>query len=137
MSEDHVSSDKHGGEPWWIVVAKFGRDDYASATVDAPDEETAAAQGERVIVANEGREPGKIHNTRGPFPRHVPTEEREIRPKMCGGCGLKRYCGNHPPMPPQTWWTLYDEVEGRRGWECIQCGTRTWMAKVEEGPADA
>lgn len=134
MSDESLHTEtevNHGGEPWWVVVFHTSGGDYASTTVDAPTEEEATAQAERVLAQKEGEDLGGHHNTRGPFPKHVPTEDREIRPKICGGCGLKRYCGNHPPMPPQTWWTLEDEDEEHRGWECIQCRTWTWMPKEE------
>lgn len=128
-----VERTNHGGEPWWVVV--FHAEDGAVVTtaVDAPTEEEATAQGERVLAQNEGSNLGGHHNTRGPFPKHVPTEEREIRPKMCGGCGLKRYCGNHAPTPPQTWWRLIEEQsdDDARAWECIQCRTLTRLPRRE------
>lgn len=140
-----MSATDAGGEPWWVVVATMvdrGVHDreYASTAVDAPDAETAEAEGQRVIVANERREPEKIARVTGPFPNHVPTEGRERRPKMCQGCGLERYCGNHAPTPHQTWWTKVDDQssEDEICWKCVQCGTLTYIAEdfvklVEEG----
>lgn len=122
------------GEPFWVIVASMGDDEYASTTVDAPDEETATADGERVIVQNEGRTPERIARTTGPFPPTVPTEEREARPKVCHGCGLKRFCGNHAPTPSQTWWyNVGDQSdEDHWAWECVSCRTLTRMPKQGE-----
>lgn len=118
-----------GGEPFWVVVADMGDDEYASAAVDAPNVETAETEGERVIVGNEGRKTRRIARVTGPFPNDVPTEDRERRPKMCAGCGLKRFCGNHAPTPFQTWWTVGTETEKDIGWKCVNCETRTFLPK--------
>lgn len=123
-----------GGEPYWLGIFKMADDEYATAAVEAPDEETATAESERVVVGNEGREPNYHMNTRGPFPRFVRTDEREIRPSRCHGCGLDRYCGNHPPIAQQTWWELREDLsdDERRAWECIQCKTMTVLEREGE-----
>lgn len=129
--EGHNAGTPHGGEPWWVVVAEYGEDDYASAAVDAPDRGTATAHGERIIVSQEERTPDRICRTTGPFPTETTTENREERPKLCHGCGLQRWCGNHAPTPVQTWWYNVDDQsdEDNWAWECISCGTLTRMPK--------
>lgn len=125
-------NDSHSGqrraEPWWVVVAEFGDEDYASTTVDAPTADEAEAQGERVIVGGEGKTPRRIARVTGPFPKEVETAERENRPKGCHGCGLKRWCGNHPPTPTQTWFDPEDRGESVAH-QCIQCKTLTVLPK--------
>lgn len=117
--------DLHGEEPWWVVVAEM-EEDYASSTVDAPDQDEAEAEGQRVIVANEGQAPERIARVTGPFPKQIRTEEREHRPKVCHGCGQQRWCGNHPPTPVQTWFEREDNGEDIC-FTCVCCGTRTYI----------
>lgn len=127
-----------GGEPFWVVVAVMDDPgshedrEYASAAVDAPSADDAEPEGLRTITAGEGREPERIARVTGPFPNDVPTEDRERRPKMCHGCGLKRFCGNHAPTPFQTWFTVGMETEEDIGWECVNCRTRTFLPKSED-----
>lgn len=119
-----------GEEPWWVVVAEMAEDEFASTTADAPSADEAEAHGQRVITGREGRVPARIARVTGPFPKHVPTEERERRPGGCQGCGLERFCGNHPPTPVQTWFVEGPSSEEDIAWQCINCGTRTWMPKT-------
>lgn len=123
---------KMNEEPWWIAVAKFGEDDWASATIDAPTEGDAEAEGKRVIAGNEGRDSFYILNVRGPFPRRPGEANFEVRPGGCAGCGLQLWCGNHAPTPNHTWFERAVEEEERIGWKCIQCGTRTFKPKETE-----
>jgi hypothetical protein len=115
--------DLHDEEPWWVIVAEMD-EDYASSTVDAPDQEEAEAEGQRVIIANEGQIPERIARVTGPFPKQIATEARENRPKVCHGCGQQRWCGNHPPAPFQTWFEKEDDHEDI-SFTCICCGTST------------
>lgn len=135
-----------GGEPWWVVVAECGDREYVSSAVDAPTPEDAEAEAQRLMAANRAEIPTEFGEVKsiaritGPFPRHVPTADRERRPHVCGGCGLGLYCGNHAPTPRQTWFSApdieseYDETP----WECVNCGTLTWLPDDWQGvPQDA
>lgn len=119
--------DIHGEEPWWVVVTEM-KEGYASSTVDAPDQEEAETEGERVIVANEGQVPERIARVTGPFPKQIATEERERRPKVCHGCSQQRWCGNHPPTPIQTWFEREDD-DDHACFTCVCCGTATYIPK--------
>lgn len=129
-------TDQFGGEPFWVVVAKLEGDEIASATVDAPTEEEAEAEGQRVIASQAPETIERVARTTGPFPSFVQTEERERRPKVCHGCGLRRYCGNHPPAPYQTWFELIGGPRESNYWQCINCGTGTRMPAVLGGATD-
>lgn len=118
-------------EPWWVVVASLLSDEYVSATVDAPTEEHALAEGQRELTQQEGVPVAveDVARVTGPFPKTVRTEERERRPKACASCGQHRYCGQHPPSPYQTWFVEVDEQssEERAAMQCVTCRTITRM----------
>lgn len=123
-AEDHQTRTAQT-EPWWIVVAQITDEEYASATVDAPTEDDADAEGQRVIAGNEGTDEFDVRRVRGPFPRSPGEANFEVRPQRCHGCGLQLWCGNHAPTPNHTWFERSSSEDDRICWRCIQCGTKT------------
>lgn len=119
-----------GGEPWWVVIFEMTPDDFVSLTLDAPNRPEAEADGRRQLAGITEQEPRRLARVTGPFPLPLTTEDREKRPTECQGCGLVRFCGNHPPTAKQTWFivgedytTEYDDIP----WECVNCKTITWL----------
>jgi len=116
-------------EPWWVVIARVDEEEYATATVDAPTEEQAEAEGTRVIASDERNEGFEVRNIRGPFPSSPGEAASEVRPGGCQGCGLRCWDGEEPPCPHVTWFEREEETEKDVEWRCIQCSTRTYLPK--------
>lgn len=124
-------------EPYWVVVAELESEEYVSATIDAPTEADARTEGGRRIAAGEDTGEFDIVRTSGPFPASPGEAAPEVRPHGCGGCGLHCWPGDRPPCPRSTWFRRSVESEDSIGWECIQCGTVTWIPIDRGGDSDA
>lgn len=133
MTSDGAESDARAvqEEPWWVVVAELAESEFSSATVDAPTEDDARAEAERVIASVEETQDFEIARITGPFPRSPGAQNVAVRPSECGGCGLHRWKAEDYPRPQCTWFERQNAEGDTVTWSCIQCGTLTALSRED------
>jgi hypothetical protein len=124
-----MSAVSQSREPWWVVLAEITSDEWASAAVNAPTEDAARADGERIIASQEATADFDVKRVRGPFPHRPGEAAVAVRPNGCQGCGLHTWPAEQPPCPRSTWFERGEDRGDSIAWECIQCGTLTVTPK--------
>lgn len=126
-----MAPERDGDEDWFLAVGKAG-EEVITATVSAADEAGAEEEAMRTWETG-GEEDIRFKHARGPFPSGLGDAATRIRPNGCAGCGLHVWIPSRPPRPCETWFVRY--VDGTdsdsAAWECIQCGTLTYLPMEE------